>query len=176
MFEEFNAINKAEWIEKVIQDLKGKPFDTLQWEVEDEIVLDPFYTAEDLKSTFVLPSSSPSNDWKIAESITLLEGPTAPKKANAQLLAALEGGVESPILEIDEVLDKKGVQQLFKGVFPNMICPQFQGAFTESQPKAVLQLFAQLLKDKGKLTKAQDLFLHLDPLGFYLEEQDFYED
>ncbi|MEM6724229.1 MAG: methylmalonyl-CoA mutase family protein [Bacteroidota bacterium] len=176
MFEDFNPVDKQEWIEKVIQDLKGKSFDALKWEVEEDLVLDPFYTAEDVKHVFTLPFGRSSNPWKIAESIPLSDGPTGAKKANLQLITALEGGVESPILEIDEVLDKKGFQQLFKGVFPDMICPQFRGAFTESQPKALLQLFAQLLKDQQKNTSEQEVLLHVDPLGFFLEEQDFFED
>ena len=46
MFSDFNKVTKAEWLEKVTKDLKGKPLESLNWEVEG-LTMTPFYHSDD---------------------------------------------------------------------------------------------------------------------------------
>ncbi|MEL6844442.1 MAG: methylmalonyl-CoA mutase family protein, partial [Bacteroidota bacterium] len=48
LFADFPPVSKAQWLEKVAQDLKGKPFAKLHWKPEPGLNLSPIYTAEDL--------------------------------------------------------------------------------------------------------------------------------
>jgi len=48
LFSDFDQKSKKDWIEGVIEDLKGADFNKLVWKVTDGFDLDPFYTAEDI--------------------------------------------------------------------------------------------------------------------------------
>ena len=50
LFSEFEAANKAKWVEKATKDLKGENvFEKYNWELEPGIELEPYYSEEDLK-------------------------------------------------------------------------------------------------------------------------------
>lgn len=43
---EFPDVSSKEWMDKIVQDLKGKPYDDLSWEIDDSTIVDPFYTIQ----------------------------------------------------------------------------------------------------------------------------------
>lgn len=64
---DFEPINDEVWKEKIIQELKGKPFEeTLISKDYDGIETYPFYTKNSLKDTIEIPFKS-SNEWLIVE-------------------------------------------------------------------------------------------------------------
>lgn len=120
-FFDFPAITKADWIDQVKKDLKGKDFDKmLKSHLWGRISLDPFYTREDLgdslphQYSFHPDSDVPGESVRIWKNITsVLPGDTA-----AQVLDALQNGSEGLILHLTGLED---LDQLLEGVLPQYI-------------------------------------------------------
>jgi len=81
----FPDVSKAEWLAKVEKDLKGKPLESLNWEVEGE-AYSPFWHAEDLPVP--QPAIRQKKGWKIGVSIPF----TSFSNSNRLALEALSGG------------------------------------------------------------------------------------
>ena len=91
-FSEFSATSKAEWIEKVKTDLKGKDISTLNAEVCEGINISPFHHFDDFSPRSTpLDNHKEDNTWAISEHIKIQEY----SSANKQALEALEGGANS---------------------------------------------------------------------------------
>jgi len=90
LFNEFEVQSKADWLEKVQKDLKGRPISELNWDLA-ELSFSPFYTMEDItpRST-VLDAHKKNNAWVYIEKIQV----TATSKTNKAILAALDAGAE----------------------------------------------------------------------------------
>ena len=55
LFDEFSPVTKAEWIQQIIEDLKGKDFEkTVVSRTKDDLRISPFYNHEDTQDTFWL--------------------------------------------------------------------------------------------------------------------------
>lgn len=89
LFSEFKKTTAAEWKARMIKDLKGEAYETLIWKNENGFDLQPFYTAEDLKTNYT-PAFLHSS-WEIG--VTAKTGNA--KEINAQLLRDLAGGASS---------------------------------------------------------------------------------
>ncbi len=50
LFLDFKPITKAEWTAKIQKDLKGKPFEKLFWQPEDDISIPPFFVQDDISN------------------------------------------------------------------------------------------------------------------------------
>lgn len=81
----FPDVSKAEWLAKVEKDLKGKPLDGLNWEVEGE-VYSPIWHREDL--TTPPQAIRQHRGWKTGVSIPF----TSYAQSNKLALEALRGG------------------------------------------------------------------------------------
>ena len=114
LFEIFSSSSKEEWLAKVEKDLKGRPLEELNWQLEEGINLPPFYHPDDisLKTEPIANFSPTDNDWEIGEYIKV----TDPKIANQQLLEGLKGGVEAPLLLLENVVESNFLALLFKEV------------------------------------------------------------
>ncbi len=88
LFDIFPPVSPEDWISQVIKDLKGKPFESLQYTTVEGIKVNPFYTMDDLKSEF-RPLFG-HTDWNICEIIKVTED----SLANQQALEALGGGAD----------------------------------------------------------------------------------
>ncbi len=120
IFSEFPGVSKAEWIEKIEKDLKGKPFSDLQWHITEGLTIDPFFTPEDFEA-FSEPIPSKENVWLIGESISASDVTTA----NRILSEALNGGLNAPEIKTDKILSSEQWTLLFKRVQLEMIYLQF---------------------------------------------------
>lgn len=116
IFSEFKPVSAAQWKEQLIKDLKGENYDDLIWHNENGFDVQPFYTAENLKHSY-LPAFS-HNDWEIGVHSTRAN----PGQINKQLLEDLNRGVTSVSIQsavtnsLAEVLN--GIQlQHIKSVF-----------------------------------------------------------
>ena len=94
LFTEFTATTAAQWKEQLVKDLKGIDYNTLVWQTNSGIDIQPFYTKENL-------SSSPNpvfskNDWAICETIFVSDA----KTANLQALNALQNGASGLVFNI----------------------------------------------------------------------------
>ncbi len=86
LFTEFNNTTAQQWKEQLIKDLKGIDFETLISKTNEEIDIQPFYTAED--SSQKREPIFTHNDWAICERIVVEDE----KQANQQALEALSNG------------------------------------------------------------------------------------
>ncbi len=175
LFKEFPKTTTAEWLAKVEKDLKGKPLDSLNWEAEEDIILKPFYRKEDLPKNMDIPVHKSSNDWYIQEDIELPVGGSVAAKANKLALEALNMGINAPNFIIDEVLDQKMFFKLLKGIYLEMIYLNFGGLLTEGYPIEILKKWTALLKKEKLSPKKIKGALNVDPIGFYIENGEFYE-
>ena len=139
LFSEFNATTKADWLNKVIKDLKGKPLEDLNWQLEDSIELPPFYHPDDKKAVdSQAPIANTSPDWEIGEYIDVHEIAVA----NEILLESLQGGAEAPLLRLYKPINQEGLSRLLQGVDVTIISLHFGEYYSEKQPTT---LFHHLL-------------------------------
>lgn len=89
LFSEFKKTSAAEWKERLLRDLKGEAWESLVWKNENGFEVQPFYTSEDLKTTYE-PAFSHS-DWQIGVKAKSSD----PAAINKQLLRNLAGGASS---------------------------------------------------------------------------------
>lgn len=98
LFADFPTTDKATWLAKVEKDLKGKSLAELEWQLEENIRLAPFYTASDTEASTAFQKG---NAWEIGEDIVVLDE----KVANKALLHALAQGVDAPRLVLEKKCD-----------------------------------------------------------------------
>ena len=48
LFSEFTPSTKQDWLNKIEKELKGRPFEELQWKLKELGIVEPFYMAEDV--------------------------------------------------------------------------------------------------------------------------------
>ncbi|GIV33855.1 MAG: hypothetical protein KatS3mg031_1390 [Chitinophagales bacterium] len=87
----FAPVTPAQWKQKIIQELKGRPYDELIWHSEEGFEIKPFYTAEDLEEVHLPDFTSKEAGWEIQQDITVKNT----KEANRKAKEALAGGAES---------------------------------------------------------------------------------
>ena len=73
LFNDFDKVTKAQWLEKVTKDLKGKPLESLNWSVEG-IEFTPFYHGEDALNANPITDGRSDNSWEIGERIVNQNG------------------------------------------------------------------------------------------------------
>ncbi len=101
LFSDFEPVTRRQWIDRMLQDLKGLPYEKLVWQSPEGIPVEPAYTRENTEEP-VRPLSPPGvfpylrgyrpgRPWVIGQDITVSD----PKKANKHALRALKGGAEA---------------------------------------------------------------------------------
>jgi methylmalonyl-CoA mutase len=127
LFEEFDAVSKQEWLDKIEKDLKGRPLEELNWVLSEELNFSPFAHAEDLSEKrnpmIVHPAG---NNWTIGEMHTIGDLPVT----NKELLDGLQNGVEALRLQVSELLTASDLERLFEGIEHRYIETHF--SLTES--------------------------------------------
>jgi len=175
LFAEFEPIATKDWLAKIEKDLKGKPIDGLNWEVDEGLTMKPFYRAEDMGDLPDLARKTSDNDWYIQEEIEVEDGIAAIKRANKRALQILTQGATSLLFVLDNVISEKDFFALMKGIHPQMVSLNFGGLFTESEPGTVLEYFKSFLKkNKTKKTAAHG-GVWVDPVGFFVDTGEYYE-
>ncbi|MEM7101626.1 MAG: methylmalonyl-CoA mutase family protein [Bacteroidota bacterium] len=175
LFSNFSPVSDKEWEEKVLKDLKGKSLESLNWQLEDGIAIKPYYRQSDLKASDVLSLPTKKGDWLIAENFEVNEGVTGTKTCNKLLISALSGGVEAPVVNIDHVIDRKQFKTLLKGIHAEMITLGFSGLFPEADPIGFLKLIIEEVASSGKPQSKFNGNLQLDPIGFFIENGEWYD-
>ena len=120
----FKTQSKESWLELVSKDLKGKPFDQIQYEVEPGLMLDPLYTGDEVERYDPI-SWNTNREWNIVERFVVDQG-ACQKELNKQILASLEGGCQ--VVEVR--LHAKSMcnpQVLFENVMLEMIDVRIEG-------------------------------------------------
>ncbi len=158
LFSEFSPTAKAEWLAKVEKDLKGKPLQELRWQLEENIILDPFYHPEDMEST-PAPLQAP-NDWEVGEYIDVEDI----KTANAALIEGLQGGAEAPLFRLDRPLGASQLEELLEGAGLSFISTNFGEYYADKEPWALFRHFTALLEKQGADKRSVRGSIDFDPL------------
>ena len=116
--DQFQKSTKKEWLDKVIIDLKGKAIEVLDWSLNENFVVSPFSDASDLPNSGVLQHSRTDNSWFSIEPIWLTDDL---HHGNAQIMRALEGGMNGLRIHVAEQLTTDQFGILFKDVFIEML-------------------------------------------------------
>ncbi len=143
---EFEGSSSEEWKQKIIKDLKGKPIESLSWPLDEEILMEPFYTLEDRKEVSIPSRPLERLDWEIAEDIIVNRDL---KKANKDLLDGLVGGVNAPRLHINHDLDENDLGVLFKEVETDFISLHLVLS-EQVNPSMFIESFSAYLKERKK--------------------------
>jgi methylmalonyl-CoA mutase len=117
----FPDYSKAEWLAKVEKDLKGKPLESLNWEVQGE-VLSPFWHREDQANPYLAVNNYRSVPCKSGMAIAVEDT----GKANKQILDLLNKGANALLL-FSEQLDVVAEQdRILDGVLLDLVDVYFQ--------------------------------------------------
>ncbi len=143
LFKEFPEITEAAWIEKVEKDLKGRTFEELFWDIDEDLSVAPFYYSNESLPN-VPTNKTKTNSWEIGEDIFVEN----PKDANLQLLNALANGVNAPRLIIENQLDKTQMAALFQDVKLSYISVHFLLKQANSS-FSTLKIFYNYLAEKN---------------------------
>jgi methylmalonyl-CoA mutase len=144
---DFPIISKEQWLAQITKDLKGKPFEGLQWQLEKNVVIDPFYTQED-RAVATTPMQTNSADWEISESVYVNNNY---KEANKVALTALLGGANAIEFQLEENVTFLELTVLLKNIELQYISTHFlQCGTTEiSRAKKLLQSLHSLAVERG---------------------------
>ncbi len=160
LFAEFPPAARAEWLAKMEKDLKGKPLQELRWQLEEDIIIEPFYHPEDMGEALPPIRNKPDNNWEIGEYIDVEEA----KKANQEAREGLEGGVEAPLFRLNLRLSPAGVEQMLDGIELPCISTNLAENYTGKAPWELFQNFAGLLEKRGIDKKLIRGSVDFDPL------------
>tara|TARA_B100000768_G_scaffold181352_1_gene203975 strand:+ start:10866 stop:12200 length:1335 start_codon:yes stop_codon:yes gene_type:complete len=131
-FKEFLADNPKAWKDRILKELKGKPYESLVWDHPEGMQVNPNSFKGEVSENNGFPGKFPylrgvkteSNDWEINQFIAS----DTEAKMNKRALNALEGGAEGLIISLKE---PKDLTQLLKGVFLNYVGLHFVDEFTQ---------------------------------------------
>lgn len=88
---DFSPIKKEEWLKQIEKELKGKSIDSLDWKIAENVILKPFYLADDIKDYPNKFKIELTQHREICEYISVLDV----KKANKRALNALMQGANA---------------------------------------------------------------------------------
>ncbi len=87
LFEEFQKVNRQEWLEKIEKDLKGKSIDILASRPEHDLEIVAYHHHEDLEQVSNPILRKEGNNWYIRQDVS--------NKNNKDIIAILNEGVDS---------------------------------------------------------------------------------
>ncbi len=136
LYYDFPPLSKNDWENRIKQDLKGKDYNkTLMWELEEELLVRPYYQEEDLQdiphvqnlcndSQSAIPGLTGVNSWEIRQKVQEEDL----FKANAEGRFLIENGADSVAFAVQKqyassrracvVSQAEDLQKLFTGINP----------------------------------------------------------
>jgi methylmalonyl-CoA mutase len=157
LFSEFSPSTKAEWLNKIERDLKGRSPEDLNWQLPNvlngqnaPLSISPFAHAEDL-ATLPEPiiGNRTTNEWAIGENIYVENNE---KAANSLVLTALMGGANAPCFVFDENFPSENkLTTLLDGVELDYISTFFQEKTENRSPLSFLKAMKNKV-EKDQLT------------------------
>ncbi len=170
LFAQFPPVSKAEWLQKVEKDLKGRPLEDLSWAIEEGFDVDPFYHAEDqLNRPKSLDAEKDQNHWEIAEQFDLDSGNYA--LVNKAALAALMGGAEALQFRFKVLPSKEDLMQLLEEIELSYISLHFDLENETADFFSTIRDFIQLATERGEDLKVLSGSFRLSENHFEQVEQ-----
>ncbi|PHN05031.1 methylmalonyl-CoA mutase family protein [Flavilitoribacter nigricans] len=160
LFTEFPETSKADWIAKLEKELKGKSFADLQWQLDEDIKLDPFYHPEDMPQPPEPIFPGGGNDWEIGEYVFVNDF----KAANQQALRALQDGVNALFFQIKHEPTIEELKILLDGIELGYVSTHFAPYYPGKNPVKIFRLLEELLADRPELARSVRGSIDFDPL------------
>ncbi|WP_224999594.1 methylmalonyl-CoA mutase family protein [Cesiribacter sp. SM1] len=172
LFSDFSAADKEQWKKQVLQDLKGKSYDSVLWTLPEGFSLEPYYTAQDIKDGAAAginlnpPVTEPgaeARQWVNMQYLPVSENVAA---ANALALEALNGGADGLLFDLRKLKDLPDFHVLLRGVLLEHCTVSFQ---VEEVGHKVLAAYLQYISHMGLSPGQLQGFIAFDPLGYLSE-------
>lgn len=163
LWEDFPATSKAEWLEQLTKDLKGKALADLKWQLDEGLDFDPFYHPDDFSGQAAAPNLTAhraDNHWEIGEYIDVADM----KSANAHALEGLNGGVQAPLFRLRHEPNDTELAQLLQGIHPQFVSLHFEQDYPGKDPEQFLYRFGRWLRQQGVDTDKIAGSVDFDPL------------
>jgi len=181
LFAEFTPVAPTQWKEKIIQDLKGKPYEKLISHPDEGFDIQPFYQKEDLKALgflqtlpgrfpFVRGKNSAGNRWHVNQVIRVKNA----GEANIEALKAVENGADALTFVLDETFrpDKNRLQRLLQNINTKNVQLHFRGVAAAEWIETLQKAIPAAEKPAGSVENdplayysLHGLFRHPDPFG-----------
>jgi methylmalonyl-CoA mutase len=117
-FSEFEAVSRAAWQKQVEKVLKGASVDTLNWQVDADLSLQPLYRKEEVSANAVTPPAA-NNSWQIVEHFDFVAAEVP--QINIKMLNALSGGCQEIVMKVASTDSIGLVAASFSGVWTDMV-------------------------------------------------------
>jgi methylmalonyl-CoA mutase len=172
LFSDFSAADKEQWKKQVLQDLKGKSYDSLLWTLPEGFSLEPYYTAQDIKDGAApdvnLNPPAPAAGGEARQWVNMQYLPVSNNTAaaNALALEALNGGADGLLFDMRALKDLPDFHVLLKGVLLEHCTVSFQ---VEEVGHKVLAAYLQYISHIGLSPGQLQGFIAFDPLGYLSE-------
>jgi len=161
----FPDSKKHEWKQKVINDLKGKAYESLIWKTDENIEMEPMYFQEDLQNLSGLKQlhnlnanehpGLPNRHWTNFEKILVDDT----KTANEEALLALENGADGIEFHFQNQVE---FNNLLAGIMPQYCALSFYGVTNYQEFIENLRNWIQ----EQKIDKDQvNIYIDFDPMG-----------
>ena len=157
LFNDFNNVSSKQWKQKIQFDLKGNDYNTtLVWKTNDDILVKPFYHADDFNE-HPAPSNTKASQWKICQSIFVANE----NKSNLKAINAIEKGAESLFFTIPS--KNTNIENLLKNINTTTINIHFTPLF-------ISETFTKKITRSGfKITIHNDIINNLTQTGNWFE-------
>ena len=168
LFTGFSPVSPTGWKEKIIRDLKGKPYKKLIRHLDEGFDIQPFYQKDHLRGLeflqslpgyfpFVRGKNSTGNRWQVNQVIPVKNT----KEANIEAQKAIENGADALTFVWDETFrpDKNRLQQLLQPVNTQSVQLHFRGATAAGWIETLRQAIPDTEKPAGSVEN--------DPLAYY---------
>ncbi|MEZ4990255.1 MAG: methylmalonyl-CoA mutase family protein [Saprospiraceae bacterium] len=160
LFAEFSSFSKSEWIMLLEKELKGRSFTDLQWQLDEDIRLDPFYHPDDFEEAPAPLFRKSGNDWEVGEYVFVNDI----KKANVQALAALHGGCNALFFQMKHEPSLEELGGLLHDIDLKIVSIHFAPYYPGKNPVKIYRLLLEYLADKGDLARHIRGSIDFDPL------------
>lgn len=160
LFAGTQASSKADWLTQIQKELKGKPLESLDWQIEEHIRLSPLYTHEDLSQQPPLAGGRTDNSWEVGE-IVDVHSLTA---ANQQAHKAIADGISAPLFQLRHEPTAAELAVLVHGVVPDNISVHFALQHPGKDPAEFYRDLIYYVRQQGYKLSAIRGSVDFDPL------------
>lgn len=172
MFSEFKSTSKAEWLAQVTKDLKGKPLESLNWQIEG-MEFTPFYHGEDALNANPITDGRSDNTWEIGERIVVQNENYA--AANQQALDALSKGANALqfVFDVRQTALPLPTQTELKTLLENVQLEWISTHFQANSGKELIENFIFIINEKKQNPNEVNCSFNIKNNDFFNEVETF---
>ena len=154
------ASPKADWLAQIQKELKGKPLESLDWQVEEHIRLAPLYAREDIFPRPPLAGGRTDNRWEVGELIEVRDLAAA----NQQAHKAISSGISAPLFQLHHEPTAAELAVLVSGIIPDNLSVHFALQHPGKDPAEFYRDLIYYVRQQGYQLSAIRGSVDFDPL------------